>query len=513
MTHKTFFSKFTALVLGAVTIGAIYAMPVSAMVTYELKAYFGDVNADMQVNTADAVLLAQYLAGEDVAIPQTDAYYIDMDKNGSVNAVDLVLLKQQLLSGTEPQGDYDEVIVEDVLMEAPVKAVKPSLPSTGTDRILLFMIDCPDCKHGEQYTAEYVQNIAFGPEDKNSIFYPLESISAYYERASYGNLHIEGETYYYQATSNVETYMDNPKQLVEEVLSAFDAQIDYHRFDVDNNGVLDTIILALADHNAWWPYSNVYNGRQTYDGIKPGNMLVGGWELRDVAGFVKTWIHEMGHGMGLPDYYKYENYEEGDNYGMNGSAGWAMMDDGFGDMTCFDKLMYGWYTEEQVQVYQGGTQEFQLQCSQDAPSCLMIPRYDDGGYLSEYFLVEYANDTKNNTDDFIFRYWGSDLKYPMFSGGGIRILHCCADVVEGRRGTEFKYNNYGMYYDVSNERQRVLRLVNDGNGFFKSGDIVNAGVSGFDWYDRDGYTTVDPHIQIAVNALTDGVYSVTVSPN
>ena len=57
----------------------------------------GDVNADGSVNTADAVLLLQYLLAQKTALP--DALAADSDGNGCVNASDLSVLKQILLSG------------------------------------------------------------------------------------------------------------------------------------------------------------------------------------------------------------------------------------------------------------------------------------------------------------------------------------------------------------------------------------------------------------------------------
>jgi len=176
-----------------------------------------------------------------------------------------------------------------------------------------------------------------------------------------------------------------------------------------------------------------------------------------------------------------------------------MMDDAYGDMCAFSKLMYGWYTPGQVQVYTGGTQTFTLESSQTAANCILIPRGDLNGYLSEYMMLEYATDAGNNTG--------------LVGQGGIRVLHCEATVTEGYWGPEFKWNNYGMYYDSSNTRQRVLRLANESEGgdFFVSGSVINNDISGFRWYDDSGYQTVDTGITVTVGALTDGRYTVTIS--
>lgn len=498
---RKLFKKGLAGLTAALCLVSVCPQLAQAATIQKIVGYRGDLNGDSEVSIADVVLYEQYLTGQTVL---EDAHYGDMNGDEKLTAVDFSVLKNLLLTGKEPEPVYIEI--EESLMEAPVKAIHPSLPSTGIDEILLFVIDTPDCKFESKYTADVVQDLVFGPEDKNSPYYPMESISAYYERASYGALNIVGTTYKYTAKKSVAEYYDDLDMLVEEVMSAFDAQIDYNKFDVNRDGTMDTMILAFADSDKWWPYSSGYYGYKKYDNVRAGNVLAGGWPMSDVAGFVSTWVHEMGHGMGLVDYYKYENFGN-DQYGLNGDAGWLMMDDAFGDMCCFDKLMYGWYTESQVQKYTGGTQTFQLKSSQEAANCVMIPRYDNGGYLTEYILIEYASDTGNNTDGFKYSWWN----YKMFDKGGIRILHCDAEVCEGYWGPEFKWGNYGKYYDTSNQKQRVLRLVNDNGGFFKTGDTVTRNTKGFQWYDANGYQTIDIGVTISIGALENGEYTITIA--
>ena len=185
-----------------------------------------------------------------------------------------------------------------------------------------------------------------------------------------------------------------------------------------------------------------------------------------------------------------------------------MMDDALADMSAFDKLMYGWYTDQEVQIYIGGTQTYTLQSSQYAPNCLLIPQGDLNGFYSEYMIVESVTADENNARGFTYR-----QAFRMFREGGVRILHCNAEITNGWWGPEFKWNNYGMYYDTSNNSQRVLRLVNNFSGFFRTGDAINNGVSGFAWYDRFGRQSVDPGITITVDSIQNGTAVVTVSQN
>lgn len=517
-TMHNLIRKTAAGVLAAAALtAALPSLSASAAIEYQLRGYRGDLNGDLAVNREDVSILTQHLLGTAPLTDPSVMEFADLDGNGRLNAVDLTLLKRILLTGAEPEGLYDEIEVpdppvEDKLISPPIAAVNPTLPSTGTNQILMFAVDSPDCPFTEGYTTEQIWNMSFGPEDPSDSSYPLESICAYYERASYGRLHMEGDVFRYTTKNNLDAYFEKTDALLEEILQAFDNEIDYTKYDVNGDKTMDTVILALPegakDHDAngdgnedWWPCSGGYYGRKRFDGVIGGNLIMGRWSLNDRQGFNSTWVHELGHAMGLPDYYKYTNTQNG-YYGLNGDAGWEMMDDAYGDMSAFSKLMYGWYTESEVKIYTGGTQTFELLSSQEAPNCIVIPRGDLNDFHSEYFIIEFAEHTKNNA-------------IPWRFGSGIRILHCTAELWNGYWGPELKWNNYGQMYNDSNEKQRVIRLVNEkeGGSFFKTGSTVNGNISGFHWYDDNGDQTVDPGLTVTIGALTDGKYTVTISQN
>ncbi|MGN0648788.1 MAG: dockerin type I domain-containing protein [Oscillospiraceae bacterium] len=496
---KALFCKLTALA----TMGcmAVTVLPLSASAATETVrvGYRGDINFDDAVTIADAIILSQHLNLTATITEENVASRADMNQDGSINAMDLTLIKRAMYL-QEFEGIYEEVEIPDAQpIEAPVKVLRPSVPSTGNVRILMVCVSFSDCQFTEGYTDEQVQQMMFGQSDPASSLYPMESITGYYSRASYGRLNMAGDVYSYTSSNSIDSYVGKADDLVDEVLGALDSQIDYSQYDSNQDGKMDSMILALpgdASTDDWWPCNGGYYNGNYFDGVVLGNLCVGGWALSDVEGFVSTWVHELGHAMGLPDYYKYENTEDG-YYGLNGDAGLEMMDDAFGDMSAFSKLMLGWYHTDEVQIFSGGTQTYTLQSSQQAPNCILIPRYNDSGFLSEYFMVEYAT------------YEGNNINW-QFVGGGIRVYHCQAEVVEGYWGPEFKYNNYGMYYDNSNQKQRVLRLVNEGNGFFDEGDVITNSTAGFAWYDENGNRTVNPNVTISVGSLVDGSYTVTV---
>ena len=511
-----------ALLSVTMTAQMLTALPAHAGEESELIGYRGDINGDRTVNLEDVLLMQSWLFGT----PQEpwNSYrryaweYADMDKNGTLDVRDLTLMKRMILEEgfMEPIYEETEPETEKTLIPAPVSAVSPSLPSTGTVRIPLFAVEFPDCKFDSGSDEQQIVEISFGPEDRfddRSWAYPLESITAFYERASYHRLHIEGDVFKYTAKNALSSYTGHTNQLVGEILSALDDRIDYRQYDANGDKTMDALIIALpgaaleqdSDGNGsadWWPYSIAYSGWNRFDGIYPGKVTAGGWALSDIPGFTSTWIHELGHAMGLPDYYKYENNSDS-YFGLNGNAGWEMMDDSLGDFSAFSKLMYGWLAEDEVLIYTGGTQEFTLTSMQQKPVCIVIPRTDEAGFLKEFFIIEYITPEGNYTRAF---QWNQTSSFRMIGSPGVRILHCDAHVSQGQRGMEFSYSNRGLHYDSSNLKQRVLRLINEAEGgnLLKKTEVTAEAFSGFRWYDSDGYQTVDPGITVSIGEIMPG---------
>lgn len=507
------------LLAGICTAAAMPAFSAGAEVIRTSLGQRGDLTQDGYIDIGDVIFLEQSLIYNGMQLElmmvnspdgeqRSMAFYADLNADGCVNALDLTLIKRAALGLYEPDIIYEESADEDFI-EAPISQFSPSLRCQGTNTLLMLVVEFPDCKFTKSYTTEEIYQTSFGPGDPNDPAYPLESVIGYYERASYGALTMNADIYRYNARYNSTdyVYIDNggnywadATRLLDELMSDMDDEIDFTRYDVNRDGIMDTILLSVADtasDDGWWPCSGQYQGSKRFDGIRPGNIILGNTAPSDKIEYNSTWIHELGHGMGLPDYYKYKNAED-DWEGLHGQAGWEMMDDARFDMCAFSKLMYGWYKPSQIHVYTGGTQVYKLKSSQVEGNCIIIPRYDLNGYFSEYMVVEYATIEGNNPN-----WWGS------FGNGGIRVLHAEASSF----GQMFKYENYSKLYDESNNRQRVLRLANDaeGGGFFRTYDEIDGSISGFHWYDSSGYQTVDTGIKITVGELVGGRYTVIIS--
>lgn len=466
----------------------------------------GDVNGDKRQSIADLVLLQRWLSGKR-EIRLKNWKTADLCEDDRLDVFDLVELRRLLLTNITGLG-----------RKAPVSALEPTLPSIGSCRIPVFAVYFPDDVFFSGIFAETVKEHCFGAENNKDLAYPLESIPAYFDRASYGKLNLEFDVIDYTAKMPAENYVsNNAQELVEEILAEFEDKLDYSDYDVNGDSVLDSIIIVVPDRLAsvdndgdkmpdWWPFSAKYYGSQRYDGIKAGSYCVSPFWNQDRAGTNAKIAHELCHAMGLTDYYCLDKDKDNGNGGMDGEAGVELMDEGSGDLSAFSKLMLGWIADDDIQVYTGGEQTFTLSSSQQKPSCIVIPRDQADGWLGEYFIIEFITGEANNE---VYGWQG--IRNSLFTKkGGVRILHCDAEVSEDTFGMEFKYSINSPHYDGSDEKQRVLRLLNPGGMFYPGTrglnykNIIDSSVEGFAWYDENGDMTVDTGLKVQISDFHAG---------
>lgn len=316
-----------------------------------------------------------------------------------------------------------------------------------------------------------------------------QSVSSYYQTSSYGKLNMtfdiqpvytaqKTSTEYQEYAEQIGTYNGKPvykdgsSLLFQEVMAALDNQIDYTKYDQDNNGYLDAIWIIYSapvdydDANFYWAYVTQYTKSigetAKYDGLDLGYYLFAGldfvYEYTDldndphkdsespISGMqinASTYIHETGHLLGLDDYYD-TNEEIGSKSGLGGAD---MMDYTVGDQDAYSKMLLGWLTPTLVNT----TQTITIKSLQESDgTCLLIPLDFDGSYFSEYLLIDlYTNTGLNaahaNQPNTILYY-----DYETHTGApyGVRIYHISSDI-DDPFGDEYywsftdKNNSYG----------------------------------------------------------------------
>lgn len=479
-------------------------LPASAQAEPE---YFGDVTGDKTLSVEDVVLLQKHLLG----LASVSAFHADMNTDAAVDAYDLAILKKCLLTGDwwEMKLEWQEADWN----EAVIAECDAGLPSQGTGNLVIFYVDFPDCRYTTDFTEEQLEQFAFGGRDESNPCYPFESMSAFYGRSSKGALDLNGTVLRYTAKENQAVYDNDKVKIVKECYEAFKDSVDFSQYDGDSDGKIDATLITVptaAGDDAWWPCAGGFGDpKYTVDGKTLGHLITGNAEVvspEDYKNFNSSYLHEMGHCMGLPDYYLYdsEDYEA-----FHGDAGSELMDaDAYSDFGCFSKLMLGWYRQDQVAVYDAaqGSRTFLLNNAQSSDgNCVIIPYGTlDAQYFSEYFILEYVTPEGNNYGLPRDRWWE-----PI--GTGIRVYHVKADLQRDYWWTFLKYQNGSEYCGGNDDGIRLIRLVGDGEGVFTTGDVISSSTAGFGWYDASENESIDPSVTITIGELVNGQYSVTIA--
>lgn len=333
------------------------------------------------------------------------------------------------------------------------------MPTTGTNRILVFLIDFPDAPSITSYST--ITNLLFGMNPS------VESLKRFYWRSSYGKLLIEGTALGWHRMAHERNWYTNTYgdgnlcnyRIVQEVATHYDALIDYSQFDNDGDGRIDYFAVIWSGTRGpwssfWWGYQwSLYSANLTLDG-KRFYDFSWQWESSSYPGgsfSPQVIIHETGHGLGVPDYYDYDN-----SIGPTGGVGRLdQMDGNWGDHNAFSKFMLDWLTPVVAVTNLYGCT---LRATAQYPdAAIIMPGYDGSTPYREFFVVQNRHRTLN------------DSGYP---SDGMLIWH--VDARPNVSGTDFAWNN-------SYSSHKLLRLMEaDGLEQIEVGYQANAG----DYYNQ-----------------------------
>lgn len=345
-----------------------------------------------------------------------------------------------------------------------------SLPYTGKGYVVAFHVDFPDQPFSGDDTEAALQSAIgmdlAGKSYESQYQDQYSSIHDYYYRASYGKLSISGDAYTYHAKKNKADYTDNT-ELFKEVLEEMDDEVDFSRYDADEDGRIDCIYLHIPRDwddgwgSTWWPNcSTLQYDELQYDGVwAASDIVISRWlDDMDEDG-VRTIIHETGHAMGFPDYYSYDSTPDpagGDNQ-LTGILTFDMMDSNIGDHNGFSKWIAGWLSESDVTrvvanedgvsatrdgqqvgtVNEDGSVTLDLAgFDLDDPTKtggIIVVGNDDGAPFSNYFLIQYDTFAGNQQVYYTGKD-GAEIQLP----SGFRVFRVQAELTD--YGT-LKHNN------------------------------------------------------------------------
>ena len=347
-------------------------------------------------------------------------------------------------------------------------AHSPITPSTGDVNILVVpvnfdlndirpyerssYIDFNDDKYLE--AMEYTFNGVSSLDGANPYW---ESVSSFYEKSSYGNLHFNFEiTDPFTPEMSASEFLSKEDltsssssvggsqalitDILERGLTKNDVPIDIFdaKYDQNEDGYIDGMWLIYnvidgdlvsSESQPFWAYTTNYLAKAT--DTETGEIKIVGTRYANCAlsflyddstlGYdAHTIIHETGHMLGLDDYYSYDN---SGNYGYLG--GIDMMDLNIGDHSAFSKYALGWI--EPTVIYKNDT-TITLKPFEDTGEALIIPSsyYNDSAF-SEYLILEYETPTGLNELDATKKYRNA---YPLAFSNGLAIYHVDARLIK-----------------------------------------------------------------------------------
>jgi len=385
------------------------------------------------------------------------------------------------------------------------------LPSTGDVKLLVFVVDFVDAPLALSGVSLTDIEHAFNGDSTNTAY---ESLASYYEKSSYGKLHLDADIFTYNAPHTVQWYTNDFEEyytesdLIFDMMTYYDAQIDYSDYDANGDGDIDGVYVlytAPVDYDStvsdlWWAYQYFYeySGEDYFDEKTPYFFCWSGTDflLEAEEGIdAHTLIHETGHMLGLDDYY---DYDETDAYNNDGGVGGAdMMDYAVGDHSAISKLLLGWITP--LVVTASMTVDL-LPLVTSGQVVLLIDEWHDT-IFDEYLLISYYSPTELNEFD----------NYYVFTIPGVLIQHVDARITTGTPEnsaypTLFDYNNSDTAHKFlaiveADENGRIVREAwCEDADLFQVGDVFRGTIEEtYDWYQ----VALDMNFTVAIVAIGD----------
>ena len=322
------------------------------------------------------------------------------------------------------------------------------LPSTGDVNLLIIPILLPgyenidldnDGKNDNNKVIKDIEQAFFGTE--NTYF---ESVKTFYQKSSFGQLNLNGEvtewfdvaewTNYTNAASiDVNQTFDIVKSAVNWAKNII--KIDMSKYDSDKDGYIDGVWCIYSspnlknggpqtDYTNYWAYTSWGNQDNTIETPNVKNPIYNlfGWASYDFMYEnnnntidAHTYIHEIGHFLGLNDYYS-------DHMSYNPIGKIDMMDGNIIDLNSYSKMLLGW-TKPYVVT---GNTTISLNSMHNQNSLIVIPgdsqTIDNNTFdpFGEYILLEYYTNDGLNNNDSVNKYSNG---FQATQEKGIRIYH------------------------------------------------------------------------------------------
>lgn len=349
------------------------------------------------------------------------------------------------------------------------------LPTTGSPKVLTLLCDFSDYRApASPSPSDFAANFYGNGTAAAQAFAPFESLNRYYYRASEGLLNIQGNVLgWYQFPNNKSSYQSNSYgdtahnqavfNIFKTVMNHYNSTHDFSQYDNDGDGYIDSVTLLYNGPNTgwgsfWWAYQWSFfvndAATTTWDGKKIKKFVFQFVSKRGASNTdvdPKVLCHEMGHLLGLADYY---DYTPGQNP-RGGVGGLDMMDANKGNHNAFSRWLLDWINPTVV--------------GSGAPTLRTLNASGDTSLSGNKAVVIFPNASNPFSQFFVvenrFRL-GNDAGQSAMPADGLLIWH--VDATLNSAGNDFKNDN-------SDTTPKLIKLVQaDGLNQIESGGSADA---------------------------------------
>jgi M6 family metalloprotease-like protein len=197
--------------------------------------------------------------------------------------------------------------------------------SVDTVRVLVILVDFSDNPYtnGVVGTPSKFDSILFSNRETDTISNPTGSMTDYYLENSYGQFYVKGDIVgWYRMPQPYSWYVGDDDGLTRGCIlaghavdsAAADPEVDFSRYDHDNDGYCDGVIIIHAGRGAEeqgvdgvWSHKSNLCPRRIYDGDTISAYTMNPEEFGSSLAPIGVFCHEYGHVLGLPDLYDVSN--------------------------------------------------------------------------------------------------------------------------------------------------------------------------------------------------------------
>lgn len=298
-------------------------------------------------------------------------------------------------------------------------------PTTGSPAVLVIPVEFSDVTaQSKGYSIANIEKIFLGTD------LPYYSVYNYFYTSSYGKLDLDitvvdswfrpskSSSYYADQTEDYygEEMTFGAQLVLDEALAYLATVMDLSRFDSDNNGIIDAVIMVntlnIVEEDFYWAYRswNMYtdenNNFYEYDNVSANDFVWISYEFMfesyDENGNANynhsnplnsySYIHEFSHVLGSDDYYDTE-YQ---NHPLNNLD---VMDAMTGDHNPYSKFNFGWITSSKLIVTDETVTVNLNAFAKNGDTIIIANNWDETlGAYQEYYVIMYYTMTGLNAN-------------------------------------------------------------------------------------------------------------------